>query len=73
MILALIHEAGGAGGASLPSIHDVSFASNLGGIRGLANAGVTCAVLYAGWEAVAVVGEESTRPRQNPGRATMGR
>jgi amino acid transporter len=71
VILALIHEASGAGGASLPSIHDFSFASNIGGIRGLANAGVTCAVLYAGWEAVAVVGEESTKSRQNPGRAMI--
>jgi amino acid transporter len=72
VILALIHEASGAGGASLPSIHDFSFASNIGGIHGLANAGVTCAVLYAGWEAVSVVGEESTKPRQNPGRAMIG-
>jgi amino acid transporter len=71
VILALIHEASGAGGASLPSLHDFSFASNIGGIRGLANAGVTCAVLYAGWEAVAVVGEESTKPRQNPNRAMI--
>jgi amino acid transporter len=72
VILALIHEASHAGGASLPSIHDFSFASNIGGIHGLANAGVTCAVLYAGWEAVAVVGEESKKPRQNPGRAMIG-
>ncbi len=33
---------------------------------------VTCAVLYAGWEAVSVVGEESKEPRQNPGRAMIG-
>jgi amino acid transporter len=72
VILALIHEAGGSGGATLPSASDFSFGSNIGGIRGLANAGVTCAVLYAGWEAVAVVGEESTKPRQNPGRAMIG-
>jgi amino acid transporter len=72
VILALIHEAGGSGGATLPSVSDFSLASNIGGIRGLANAGVTCAVLYAGWEAVAVVGEESTKPRQNPGRAMIG-
>jgi amino acid transporter len=72
VILALIHEASHAGGATLPSIHDFSFASNIGGIHGLANAGVTCAVLYAGWEAVAVVGEESKKPRQNPGRAMIG-
>ena len=71
VILALVHEAGGSGGATLPSIHDFSFASNIGGIRGLANAGVTCAVLYAGWEAVAVVGEESKDPRHNPGRAMI--
>jgi amino acid transporter len=71
VILALIHEAGGSGGATLPSIHDFSFATNIGGIHGLANAGVTCAVLYAGWEAVAVVGEESKKPRQNPGRAMV--
>jgi amino acid transporter len=71
VILALVHEAGGSGGATLPSIHDFSFASNIGGVRGLANAGVTCAVLYAGWEAVAVVGEESRNPRHNPGRAMI--
>jgi amino acid transporter len=72
VILALIHEASHAGGATLPSIHDFSFATNLNGIHGLANAGVTCAVLYAGWEAVSVVGEESKKPRQNPGRAMIG-
>jgi amino acid transporter len=72
VILALIHEAGGSGGATLPSWSDFSLSSNIGGIHGLANAGVTCAVLYAGWEAVAVVGEESTKPRQNPGRAMIG-
>jgi amino acid transporter len=71
LILALIHEASHAGGASLPSWSDFSFGSNIGGIRGVANAGVTCAVLYAGWEAAAVVGEESTKPRQNPGRAMV--
>ena len=71
VILALIHEASGAGGATLPSASDFSFASNIGGIRGLANAGVTCAVLYAGWEAVSVVGEESTKPKENPGRAMI--
>ena len=72
VILALIHEAGGSGGATLPSWSDFSLSSNIGGIHGLANAGVTCAVLYAGWEAVSVVGEESTKPRQNPGRAMIG-
>jgi amino acid transporter len=72
VILALIHEAGGSGGATLPSLSDFSLSSNIGGIHGLANAGVTCAVLYAGWEAAAVVGEESTKPRQNPGRAMIG-
>ena len=71
VILALIHEASGSGGATLPSWSDFSFSSNIGGIRGLANAGVTCAVLYAGWEAVAVMGEESKKPRQNPGRAMI--
>jgi amino acid transporter len=72
VILALIHEARGSGGATLPSWSDFSLSSNIGGIHGLANAGVTCAVLYAGWEAVSVVGEESTKPRQNPGRAMIG-
>lgn len=71
VILALIHEAAGHGGATLPSLSDFSFASNIGGIRGLANAGVTCAVLFAGWEATAVVGEESKKPRHNPGRAMI--
>jgi amino acid transporter len=65
-------EAGGSGGATLPSWSDFSLSSNIGGIHGLANAGVTCAVLYAGWEAVSVVGEEPTKPRQNPGRAMIG-
>jgi amino acid transporter len=71
LILALIHEASHAGGATLPSWSDFSFASNIGGIHGVANAGVTCAVLYAGWEATSVVSEESTKPRHNPGRAMI--
>ena len=71
LILALIHEASHAGGATLPSWSDFSFGSNIGGIHGVANAGVTCAVLYAGWEATSVVSEESTKPRHNPGRAMV--
>jgi len=71
VILALIHEASGHGGATLPSLSDFSFSSSLGGFRGLADAGVTCAVLFAGWEAAAVMGEESKKPRQNPGRAMI--
>jgi len=71
VILALIHEASGHGGATLPSLSDFSVSSSLLGFRGLADAGVAAAVLFAGWEAAAVMGEESKKPRENPGRAML--
>jgi amino acid transporter len=71
-ILALIHEANGAGGATLPSIHDFAFSgANTGGFAGLAKAAVPCGFLYLGWEATAVLGEESTHRNINPGRAMI--
>lgn len=71
-ILALIHEASGAGGATLPSIHDFAFSgANTGGFAGLAKAAVPCGFLYLGWEATAVLGEESTHRNINPGRAMI--
>jgi amino acid transporter len=74
VILALIHESSGAGGATLPSISDftVSHAiAGVGGFKGLAEAAVPCGFLYLGWEATAVLGEESTHRNINPGRAML--
>lgn len=71
VVLALIHEASGAGGARLPSLSDFSFSTSLGGFKGLAEAAVVCGFLYAGWESPSVLGEESTKARFNPGRAMI--
>jgi amino acid transporter len=74
VILALIHEASHTGGASLPSIHDFAFSGavhGIGGFTGLAKAAVPCGFLYLGWEATAVLGEESINRKINPGRAMI--
>ena len=74
VVLALIHESSGAGGATLPSLSDftVSHAvAGVGGFKGLAEAAVPCGFLYLGWEATAVLGEESTHRNINPGRAML--
>lgn len=74
VVLALIHEASGAGGATLPSISDFTVSravAGVGGIKGLAEAAVPCGFLYLGWEATAVLGEESTRRKIHPGRAML--
>ncbi|HXY42912.1 MAG TPA: APC family permease [Acidimicrobiales bacterium] len=74
VILALIHEASGAGGATLPSLSDFTISravAGVGGFKGLAEAAVPCGFLYLGWEATAVLGEESTRREINPGRAML--
>jgi len=74
VVLALIHESSGAGGATLPSLSDftVSHAvAGVGGFKGLAEAAVPCGFLYLGWEATAVLGEESTNRNINPGRAML--
>jgi amino acid transporter len=74
VVLALIHEASGAGGATLPSISDFKIShavAGVGGFKGLAEAAVPCGFLYLGWEATAVLGEESTRRNINPGRAML--
>jgi amino acid transporter len=74
VVLALLHEASHAGGATLPSIHDFAFSGavhGIGGIAGLAKAAVPCGFLYLGWEATAVLGEESTNRKINPGRAMI--
>jgi len=63
VILALIHEASHAGGATLPSWSNFTpsgTVGGVGGIKGLAEAAVVCGFLYLGWEATAVLGEEST-------------
>jgi amino acid transporter len=71
VILALIHESSGAGGARLPSPADFTFGNGFGGIKGLLVAAVPCGFLYLGWEATAVLGEESRNQKVNPGRAMM--
>jgi amino acid transporter len=74
VVLALIHEASGAGGATLPSLSDFTVSkavAGVGGFKGLAEAAVPCGFLYLGWEATAVLGEESTRKKINPGRAML--
>jgi amino acid transporter len=74
VVLALIHEASGAGGATLPSLSDFTIShavAGVGGFKGLAEAAVPCGFLYLGWEATAVLGEESTRRTVNPGRAML--
>jgi amino acid transporter len=74
VILALIHEASHAGGATLPALSDFTVArvvGDVGGFKGLAEAAVVCGFLYLGWEATAVLGEESTKAKINPGRAMM--
>ena len=74
VVLALIHEASGAGGATLPSLSDFKIShavAGVGGFKGLAEAAVPCGFLYLGWEATAVLGEESTRRNVNPGRAML--
>jgi amino acid transporter len=71
VVLALIHEASHAGGAALPGLNDFNFSNAVGGFKGLAEAAVPCGFLYLGWEATAVLGEESTRRNINPGRAML--
>jgi amino acid transporter len=74
VVLALIHESSGAGGATLPSVSDFTVSKAIGGVggfKGLAEAAVPCGFLYLGWEATAVLGEESTNQRVNPGRAML--
>jgi amino acid transporter len=71
VVLALIHEASHAGGATLPGLNDFSFSNAVGGFKGLAEAAVPCGFLYLGWEATAVLGEESTKNNINPGRAML--
>ncbi len=74
VVLALIHESSGAGGATLPSWSDFTIShavAGVGGFKGLAEAAVPCGFLYLGWEATAVLGEESTHKNVNPGRAML--
>ncbi len=74
VVLALLHEASHAGGATLPSLSDFAFSGavhGMGGFAGLAKAAVPCGFLYLGWEATAVLGEESTHRKVHPGRAMM--
>ncbi len=74
VVLALIHEASHAGGATLPGLSDFTVSRAVGGVggfKGLAEAAVVCGFLYLGWEATANISEESTKRKINPGRAMM--
>jgi amino acid transporter len=74
VVLALIHESTHAGGATLPGLNDFTISKAVGGVGGfvgLAKAAVPCGFLYLGWEATAVLGEESTKKNINPGRAML--
>jgi amino acid transporter len=74
VILALIHEASHQGGATLPALSNFTLhgvVGGVGGFKGLAEAAVVCGFLYLGWEATAVLGEESTKAKINPGRAML--
>ena len=74
VILALIHESHGTGGATLPHFNDFTIGhamNGIGGFAGLAKAAVPCGFLYLGWEATSVLGEESTHSNIHPGRAMM--
>lgn len=74
VVLALLHEASHIGGATLPGLDDFAFSGvvhGMGGFVGLAKAAVPCGFLYLGWEATAVLGEESTHRKINPGRAML--
>jgi amino acid transporter len=74
VILALIHESRGIGGAVLPSLSDLTISkavNGVGGFTGLLKAAVPCGFLFLGWEATSVLGEESTHANIHPGRAMM--
>ena len=72
VILALRREFGGLGpGVSAPSIQDFLVGTSPNGFSGVANAGVICGFLYAGWEVPLILSEESRRPNFNPGRGAI--
>ena len=71
VVLALIHEASGAGGAFLPSLSDFKFSTSFGGFKGLAESAVIAAFLYGSWETPSALGEETTHARFHPGRAMI--
>jgi amino acid transporter len=58
-------------GMHAPSLSYFAIHTSSHGFSGLANAAVVCGFLYAGWEAPLVLGEESTKPHFNPGRAAI--
>jgi amino acid transporter len=66
VILALIHEASGQGGATLPSLSDFTVArvvGDVGGFKGLAEAAVVCGFLYFGWKRPPCSGRSRRRRR----------
>ena len=71
VVLALIHEASGAGGATLPSLSNFNPSSSLHGFQGIAEAAVVASFLYGSWETASALGEESKHSRFNPGRAMI--
>jgi amino acid transporter len=70
VILALIHEAKHAGGATLPSMSNFTLSHQFG-FKGFAQAAVIASFLYGSWETPSALGEESPNSRFNPGRAMV--
>lgn len=70
-VLALVAVGSGTHGAvpvhwgSLVSWHE------LGGVSGFIGAALIAVYMYSGWEMGTMLGEETTRPRQLPGRSVM--
>ena len=71
VVLALIREINGVGGATAPSWNMFSPSSLPHGFSGFMGAFVVCVWLYAGWEVPVMLGEESKKPRLNPGKAAI--
>ena len=74
VILALIHESARRRRRDAPVVVGLQLSGVVGGVggfKGLAEAAVPCGFLYLGWEATAVLGEESTKANINPGRAMI--
>ncbi len=72
VILALHREIGGlAAGVHAPSLSEFAFGTSPNGFSGIADAGVICGFLYAGWEVPLILSEETTKPNFNPGRGAI--
>lgn len=72
VILALNREfAGLAAGVHAPSLSEFAIGTSPNGFSGIADAGVICGFLYAGWEVPLILSEETRKPNFNPGRGAI--